>query len=399
MEEVTGLEWNHSPIDGEQALMQTEANVSQDSVPRRHARVRLLYSVVVGFGLIVATAACGGTTTTSPSATSPSATPTFQSAPSLTSIIAAAEKEKTVVWYSLGSSLSDPLVAGFEKAYPWATVSVINLTPGTELTRLLTEHKAGVTNADVVMIPASDRTTFLSNDLVQAVTLPNDSTMPTAYVDPTHYAHPVYNSPVTLVYNTKLLTASQVPHTLAALTNPEYKGKIAFDKPQNIAIAAFALGGEEAVLGSEAKWTAWLDGLKSNGVTITADASSGYQDVVQGSAALALDTPSDVLTQPAGTPVAIAEYSPIIPFTQYQWLTRGGPHPAMGELFINWVMSAAGQEVLASTGRSPALGTVNSKVSLSHVFPGATYLANSAMSSFFANPAAFLQPAYSLWPE
>ncbi|HEX3931802.1 MAG TPA: extracellular solute-binding protein [Nocardioides sp.] len=370
---------------------------------RRTRRLGRLSVAFVAVGAIAVLSACGSSNGSSPSAggAAPPMMPTSLSAAnaSWAQVVSRAKAEKTLVFYGLGSDLSDPLVKGFQKAYPWAQVKVVNGSPGDNLSRLETEAKTGAPTADVFLLPQSLRKSLLDNKIVQQTTVPSDFTMTASFQDSSHYAHPVYVSPIVLDYNTNKISASQMPKTLYDLADPKYKGMITFDSPQNVALAAHLLVAPEQAWGMT-KWEKWLDGLKANDVLISADATSAYQAALQGNAAIAVDTPSDVLNQKSGTPMAYALYKDAVPFAQFAWLDARAPHVDMGRLFLDWMMSKQGQAVYAATGRSPALSSVKSSMSLSKLVPAQYGIAPvSVFKDFYANPQPFIDQMTQRWPQ
>lgn len=316
------------------------------------------------------------------------------------SVVAEAKQEKTVIFYTLSQSTASSIAAGFEKTYPWANVQSIVGAPGDIASRLVTEAKANAPTADVIQLPGSQRQTLLTSNIVAPTEVPWDTTMTKTFVDPTYYAHPVYISPIGIVYNTNLLKASDLPTDIYQFANPKWKGKIAFDRPQNQALAAIFLAGPRKEWG-DAKWRTWLNGLQANSIQVEADATSAYQAALRGDAEIAFDSPGDVLAQPAGTPMALAFYKNIIWYAQYVWLARRAQHPAMAKLLINWLMSPVGERVWAASGRSPAnLTSTDTPVSLSKIIPSNfSLLPANQLSGFFDNPTPVMNILDALWPS
>jgi iron(III) transport system substrate-binding protein len=310
-----------------------------------------------------------------------------------------AKTEKTVLFYTVGDDIAAAMTKGFEKAYPWATVKSVVGSPGDLVSRALTEARAGSSTADVIMLPGGQRKTLVGSGVVQSYKVPNDGTMSKQFVDPTYYSHATYVTPINLVYNTNKLNASEVPTNIYDLANPRWKGKIAFDRPQNVGTAATFLAGPRKLWG-DAKWKTWLKGLKANGVFLTADATSAYQAVLRGEAEIGVDNPGDVLSQPKGTPMANGFYDDVVPFVQYVWLTKHAAHPSAGALFVNWMMSPDGQKAFAATGRSPALQSLDVENSLGQLLPGSSSLeAPSDLAGFYDDPKSYLDAFDEYWPS
>jgi ABC-type Fe3+ transport system substrate-binding protein len=72
----------------------------------------------------------------------------------------------------------------------------------------------------------------------------------------------------------------------------------------------------------------------------------------------------------------------------------------MGRLFLDWMMSKQGQAVYAATGRSPALSSVKSSMSLSKLVPAQYGIAPvSVFKDFYANPQPFIDQMTQRWPQ
>ena len=322
-----------------------------------------------------------------------------KSSSSWSKVVAQAKQEKTVLLYTEGDDIGTAMRKGFQKAYPWATVKYVVGAPGDLASRALTEARAGSTTADVLMLPGAQREALLSASVVVKSPVPNDSKMSKQFVDPTSYSHPVYVTPINLVYNTDKLKASQLPKDLYDLANPKWSGKIAFDQPSNDATAGDFLAAPRKEWG-DAKWKKWLQGLKNNNIFLTADSTSAYQAVLRGEAEIGVDNPGDVLSQAKGAPVANGYYKDVIPFVQYVWQAKNASHPAMAKLFINWMLSKAGQTAMAETGRSPAQLKLKVKNSLSSLMPKGTQILSAAdLQGFYNDPTGYNDIFNQYWPS
>lgn len=312
---------------------------------------------------------------------------------------AAAQKEKELLYYSTSADMADALTAGFVKAYPWASVKSVTASAGTIASRAITEAQAGSKTADVIMTPRGNQVGLVQADVVTKSQLPNDQTMTQQFVDASYRSHPIYVTPTTLTYNTDKITAAQMPKDVFELADPKYKGRIAFDRPSNGATSAGFLATQKIVMG-DAKWTQWLQGLQANQIFVTNDSTSGYEALVRGEVDIVVDGPNDVLGQAKGTPAAFAVYNDMASFIQSLWITCGASSPDVAKLFVNWVISPDGQAVLAATGRTPALQTVDSPVSIKRLLPAdTTFAPANALEDFYNNPKSYQDIYGKLWPN
>jgi ABC-type Fe3+ transport system substrate-binding protein len=301
-----------------------------------------------------------------------------------------------ILLYCLDQGLANDLVSGFTKQYPWAKVSTVVGSDTDIRNRLITESVAGTQTADVITLAGAARSALLQDKVIRAVPISTESGLPSTLVDPTHYAHPLYQYVVVMAYNKNLV--SSPPTSMEGLADPQWKGKIAFDEPQNASTAATFLVAKEQQWGKP-KWNAWLKGLQANDILITSDASSALSDVQSGQRAICLSSSQDVYALPKSGPVQPGLYPDMVPVVQYAWLTAKGKQPAGGQLMVEWMMSSPGQQAVAKSGRSP-VKNIDSPVTLSKQLPaGTTIMPNTQLSFYYNNPTAELNVLDQLWPE
>jgi iron(III) transport system substrate-binding protein len=303
----------------------------------------------------------------------------------------------TVTFYTFGSDLVTALGGGFRKAYPWANVQTF-VGPAKDVSnKVLAETLAGTPTADVFMLPPTFRQTLMSNGVITPAKLPSDKAMPSNFLDPTGYGHPVYQLVITLLYNTDLVKAP--PTDAYDLSSSSWSGKIAFDSPQNLALGTTFLASKRTAWGDQ-KWQAWLNGLKSDNIFLTSSGGDAYAAVLRGERAICIDSTNDVLTQKKNAPVAaVYDDGDVIQFIQLAWLGKKSKSPYSGQLFLNWVMSQDGQKAMASTGRSPALD-IDVPSAVENIVPaGTSFLPQSQLSGFYNNVSDYLGTLSKLWPS
>jgi ABC-type Fe3+ transport system substrate-binding protein len=133
---------------------------------------------------------------------------------------------------------------------------------------------------------------------------------------------------------------------------------------------------------------------------ITSSATGAYQAVLTGERGIAIDTIADVLSQPAGAPVKANFFSGAPPYRQDLMLTSYAAHPYTAQLFMNWALSTAGQEVIVSTNRTPAVDIAGAATSVSTLVPTKYPIAAySSIAGFVYNPIAYTKIFDQLWPS
>jgi iron(III) transport system substrate-binding protein len=315
---------------------------------------------------------------------------------SLADIEAQAKSEGTILVYGLDSGLATALQNGFTAQYPWAKVQNF-VGSGSDLeSKVLTEVRAGAAGADLVMMAGAAVNVYEKADALAAFSVPNDKTLPAGWADPTGLAHPVYQVPTILIRNTNLVKTGV--SDLYELIDPKWAGNLVFDQPQNLGGAATFLASHRQQWG-DAKWTTWLEGLAKNKALIAADTTTSYQDVLTGERPIGVGEPDDVLSEAKGAPVAMDFYQGIATNPVYIGQPRTSKRPGIAALYTNWLISQAGQQVFASTSRTPVLN-ISSPVSLSTLLPsGVSALPPSALSGFFKDPQSYLDIWNQYWPS
>ncbi|HKT04941.1 MAG TPA: extracellular solute-binding protein [Rugosimonospora sp.] len=279
--------------------------------------------------LLLATAACGASTT-------PRAAPT--SAPSLT------------LYTSVTQNTVDAVVAGFRAARPGAKVSVYRATTGQLNARIAAEQRSGGVRADVIWgtDPLSMQS-YADQNLLRPWPVAGAGAVPAQYQ--TRYFWGTRVLYVILVVHKGLTPA---PARWADLLNPAYRGKVALPDPA-AAGSAFAAVGYFA--SNPAFGLDFYRKLKANGAVQVSTVPEVVTDVASGRYQLGITLDSEIRGAVAkGSPVAavwpadgaIALYSPIAE-------TAAAKNSAAAEEWLRYVLSADGQRRIASTGWQPVI--------------------------------------------
>src|SRR4051812_16320509 len=144
-------------------------------------------------------------------------------------LIEGAKKEGQVTVYS--SMIADqalrPILDGFQAKYPFVKAQYVRDDPPQQLQKLMAEARANRMVADVVEstgleVPAR------AADLNQPFWSPEEEAYEPSHRDANHYWAPTRFSYLGACYNTDLVNADQLPKTYEDLTDPKWKGKIAW---------------------------------------------------------------------------------------------------------------------------------------------------------------------------
>jgi iron(III) transport system substrate-binding protein len=118
--------------------------------------------------------ACSGGKTKTATTTPPSSAASTSSPSSLDSLLAASHSEKGLVIYgNPPTQLWKPVIAAFNKQYPWISVSPNDVTDTVVFSKYAAEHGTGVRTADVVVASAPNLWgDALKNGILQDFTPP-----------------------------------------------------------------------------------------------------------------------------------------------------------------------------------------------------------------------------------
>gem|GEM_PF-282135 len=253
-----------------------------------------LGSLLGSLGMIIALAACGGSTApasgsppassaaggsgaSSPSGASASASTAGGLSPELAKIVDAAKKEPVIkgVWSESsfgGSAGFQELVGAVNKKYGLNLKA--QFTPGEDMQALMArvaqEVAAGQPSTTDVLLSnsqgvhdASPSKAFKPVDWQKLEDKPVPGEQGFDPVSPDNYALAISSAVTGVTYNSKLIPADSVPHKLNDLLDPKWKGKIA-STPYAAGFRDFAAPevlGKQAVLDYVSKFSQNIGGL------------------------------------------------------------------------------------------------------------------------------------------
>jgi ABC-type Fe3+ transport system substrate-binding protein len=273
---------------------------------------------------------------------------------------------------------------------------MVATSTGNIRSNVLTEVTAGK-GADVFSSAPATPYLFIRAGAAAKVALANDVNLPAALRDPLGYRHPYAQNIPVLASNPSL--ASYVPKDIFELSKPQFKGQLAMDSPNNLGVGALVLASHRKAWGDK-KWMQWLQGLHDNNVFITSSATSAYQAVLTGERGIAIDTIADILSQPAGAPVKANFFQGGPPYIQAFMKTSYSANPNTAELFLNWVLSKAGQAAIIGTNRTPAVDVPGASTSVSTLVPKQYPIAPySSIAGFVYNPVPYTDIWNKFWPS
>jgi iron(III) transport system substrate-binding protein len=288
-------------------------------------------------------------------------------------MVAAAEKEGKVVWYSsVDVKVAESIKKAFKAAYPKIDVDVERSGSERVFQRINQEYQSGIKNVDVVN--SSDASHFLfwkQQGWLAKHTPPDAAKFPAQYRDPdgTYFA---WRSTLSVMaYNTNLVPEKDAPTGYADLLDPKWKGKMAKAHP---GYSGTALTGTYAI--TKALGWDYLEKLSKQGVQQLQSTTATPKSIASGERAVMVDGNeyNMFIEIQNKSPVKIVYAKEGTPFvTSPTAIFKDAPHPNAARVFQNFIYTAPVQQLLVNEGgarsvhpdvREPADRTPLTKIKL-----------------------------------
>ena len=287
-----------------------------------------------------------------------------------------ARQEGRIVFYtSWGPTDADYVIRAFEKKYPFIKVELVRGSSEKTLNRLLTEQRAGQFFGDVVAVSGIQSGILKEKKSLERYRSREAVNFPPDWQDDMSIG--LHQTIYVIGYNSHLVASDAAPKSYDDLLDPRWKGQLVWDPEEY-----YLFGALLKVRGREKGLEFWrrLAEQKINfrkGYTLISElvsagefpvAVSLYQhrvdEYIEKSAPLQWIAPNPLV---GGDPNRIS-------------LLRNAPRPNASKLFIDYMLSLEGQELLQDKGRSPGrigLGPKNPRLKGAKIF------------TFHASPAEY----------
>ncbi|MBV8889205.1 MAG: extracellular solute-binding protein [Alphaproteobacteria bacterium] len=305
-------------------------------------RARMLAAAVVISGAVLAAAPIAATVAAAAAPEPAAVTP---------ELVAAAKQEGKVVFYtSIELQTAEKIGEAFEKAYPGIEVQVERSGAERIFQRLAQERGSGIHAADVV--EASDMTALVlwKREGWLAPFVPSDvAKWPADQRDPDGCFATERFTLSPIGYNTRLVKPEEAPKSFADLLDPKWDNKIVKAHPGysgTIMTVTFEVSRD---LGWE-----FFQKLAKQHVMQVQSGADPPKRVAQGERPVMADGGEYTLMQIAAggaplAPIYPSEGTPLIPGGA--GLMKDAPHPNASRLFVSFLFSRDGQQLLADMAR------------------------------------------------
>ena len=269
-------------------------------------------------------------------------------------LVAGAKKEgKLVVYASATAPQLQMYFNVFNKRYPFIKTEYFRTGKQKLVSKILLEEQAKQRIADVIHTSVIETNILKRRNALSKYVPLESSVLPAQYKDPDGFWTSAYASGTLLGYNSRQVKRAEAPKNYDELLNPRWRNAIAIDSNK---IEWFAM-----IL--KIKGRAYMEKLAGLNPTIRDGNTLVLQLLAAGefpiSAGVYEYSVEDMKTK--GAPVDWIGLEPVITYTVATSLPSQPNNPNSAKLFIEWLLSREGQEVINQYGRVPIRDDVESK--------------------------------------
>jgi iron(III) transport system substrate-binding protein len=339
--------------------------------------------IAVTLAAVLAGCSTGGGASSAPGTSSAKA-----SAPASSAALTQQAKKETglVIYANVPTQYFQPVIAAFNRVYPFVKVSVTTLADNTIFSKYEAEAAQGARTADLLVASAPASWVQAEQNGVTANVTPAGLSAFPSWVSQGHGVYVMSAEPMLVAYSPKLLSPSAVPATWAQLAadakaDPAKYKMVSYPVTNPLDYAG--IYGLIHILGAARTW-GYIDALAP--VTKTYDEGlDQLTQVVQGGASIGYMSSGlaqGVLPHYKGLAAYtfMRDATPLVP--RGIAVTAKASSPASAQLFLDFLYTQAGQDALCAGGFeatmnnfSPSTGCTASLTALQkQVPPGTTYL-------------------------
>jgi ABC-type Fe3+ transport system substrate-binding protein len=286
-------------------------------------------------------------------------------------ILEGARREGKVVFYSgmIENQALRPIADAFRKKYAFVAIEYWRGDSRALMLKALTERRANRIIGDIFESTGGAEALTRAG-AVQPFYSPSAAAFPKNYTDPNGMWVASRLDYFGIAYNTRQVSAADVPKTYDDLLDPKWKGAIAWRADSEVGAPLF-IASILRIMGKE-KGEAYLKKLAAQRVVNYAGSARALVDRVgEGEYKLALFIYAHhpLISKAKGAALDTQMLEPVPSTVSTIQLAKAPPHPYAAMLFIDFVLSKQGQEVLRGAQYLPPSPAVEVDPSLTKIVP------------------------------
>jgi iron(III) transport system substrate-binding protein len=260
-----------------------------------------------------------------------------------------AEAEGKLMFYAtFNASDSKSLIDGFKQLYPKIEGTFYRSSDSAMMERIVTENRTGQNLWDVVVTSSFYGHNLKKRGLLAAYDSSERKFYRDGYKDPQAFWTSSYTNYAAFGYNTRGVSKASVPRSFDDLLKPEFKGQIGMEsRPYEWFATTLRAMGEEkglAYMRELAKQTQLRAGRTLLAQLVAAGEFKG---------ALTAYSQTFEVLKPTGAPVDWVYLNPVFANIHPSGVAAKAPHPNAARLFVDFVLSKRGQELVRAMNRIP----------------------------------------------
>lgn len=267
-------------------------------------------------------------------------------------LLEGAKKEgKLVLYTGMDVEEANQYTKEFTKKYPFIKPDVFRSSGEKVQAKFLVEHRANVHNADIFQTSIVQVYQLKNAGLLAKYISEESAAYTEGFKDPLGYWTAFYLIPYVIGYNTKLVSAKDAPNSYEELLNPKWKGQIGLETEEYQWFYHLV-----QILGKE-KGQDYMRRLAGQTLQMRKGHTLLAQLVAAGEMALAVVVYSNRVERmkSSGAPIDWVRFKgPTITAINAISIPEKAPHPNAAKLFVDFVLSSEGQNLLRGLRRIPA---------------------------------------------
>jgi iron(III) transport system substrate-binding protein len=261
-----------------------------------------------------------------------------------------ARKEGELVWYAaMASERAAELIRAFESRYSFLKVRFQPGGASRQLDQLLVEHRTKKHRADIINTRRSFVGVMAKSGATARYRTPLRAALREGFTDKEGFVNGIYAQPRVFLYNTRLVSPDRAPQSFEDLLDPRWKDKLGMDTTDYDWLASLIdfYGRNKAL--------EFIDKLTKQQLNMRRGPTLLSQLAVAGEFPIVVDAfPEEVLQlKNAKAPVDFVFSEPFVPVKTPTTVSiaAGAPHPHAAALFVDFLLSKPGQDIMVAQGR------------------------------------------------
>jgi iron(III) transport system substrate-binding protein len=274
-------------------------------------------------------------------------------------LVEGAKKEGKLLWYTAGAlEDSEKLLMRFKEKYPFIDTEMYRTGAEGMIARITTEARAKTYLWDLVQIGGIKDEIIKRNGHTAKYLSPQRQFVPEVFRDPEGYWTAIYVIFYITAYNTDLVSAREAPKTYADLLDPKWKGKMGMDTNSDDWFANML-----KIMG-EQKGLEYMKTLAKQDIQFRTGRTVNTQMLAAGELSIGVALYNQRIEEwkRKGSPVEWVAMEPVIPEMNPIAISARAPHPNTAKLFVDFVLSREGQEMISSFLRIPVRADVEAQI-------------------------------------